>query len=345
MVRLVLPFAFAFLASFGGPALAASFDCAKAATPFEHAICDDPELSADDEVLAKSYATAIGGLSEAALGGMRSDQRAWLDFARRACTLEAKPIETGRYDESGVQCLRNLFSARSGVLEQSRMISGQRFFLKSQFRALPDLDAVEDAQPSWLVGQHELNYVQLDAEAGFAQDFNAFVEAEALALAGLSGTGDGEDIAQSGSSDQSTGIFVDDVAGTRRITLALETYWYGHGAAHGNWARTYLHYLPKANRALVAEDVFAGSEWQAALLDLAVEALETEHGDALMLDNKQDIAQAVIDPARWDLSDPYALVLQFQPYEVSAYAYGAPSARISWEKLAPYLDESGNYYR
>ena len=40
------------------PAMGASFDCAKAQTPFEHAICEAPELSRADEVLAKAFATA-----------------------------------------------------------------------------------------------------------------------------------------------------------------------------------------------------------------------------------------------------------------------------------------------
>src|SRR5690606_17711940 len=59
------------------PVNAASFDCAKATTPFEKAICGDAELSKADERLARTYQTAIGGLSEAALSAMRADQRAW----------------------------------------------------------------------------------------------------------------------------------------------------------------------------------------------------------------------------------------------------------------------------
>ena len=40
------------LALAAAPASAASFDCSKAATPFEHAICDIPVLSAADDLLA-----------------------------------------------------------------------------------------------------------------------------------------------------------------------------------------------------------------------------------------------------------------------------------------------------
>jgi uncharacterized protein len=61
MIRFVL--ALAALLLFVPIAQAASFDCSKAGTSFEKAICDNPELSKQDEVLAQAYATALGGLS------------------------------------------------------------------------------------------------------------------------------------------------------------------------------------------------------------------------------------------------------------------------------------------
>ena len=64
MMRLVTGLGVLLLAS--GGAQAASFDCKKATTPFEVAICTNPELSEADEVLAVSYATSIGGLSKPA---------------------------------------------------------------------------------------------------------------------------------------------------------------------------------------------------------------------------------------------------------------------------------------
>ena len=43
------------------PGHAASFDCAKAATPTEHAICDNPQLSSLDDQTAGLYYTLISG--------------------------------------------------------------------------------------------------------------------------------------------------------------------------------------------------------------------------------------------------------------------------------------------
>lgn len=343
MFRFALLFVLAFFTSLSLPAAAASFDCAKAGTPFEHAICDSPELSAADDRLAKTYQTAIGGLSENALAAVRGDQRTWLDFAGRACAPEAKPMTSGSYDEDRTRCLINLFNSRSSTLEDSRMINGMRFYTRARFASMPDPEAEADSY--WAVAQHELSYVQLDSTEPFAGAFNAYVEAEALKLSNIFGKQGGPtDVLEDGSSDTSNSISVAEANGSR-IDLNVGTYWYGHGAAHGNWSKSYLHYLVEEDRALAARDIFTGKRWQAALLDLAVEALEAEHGDALMLDDTKYIADSVVDPERWDLSDPYALILQFQPYEVSAYAYGAPTARISLEKLAPYISEDSDFFR
>lgn len=328
------------------PAVAASFDCAKAATPFEMAICGDPDLSRADERLAKTYATAIGGLSEIALSEMRAGQREWLGYAQRACTDNAEPLTTGRYDERGVSCLTGLFNSRSRVLETSRMIDGVRFYPSTQFAALPDPNEAANPDSNWSVAQHELAIVQIDADEGFAHAFNDLVRAEGDAISGVfAAQGGAERIEDDTSSDSENTITVDEIAGSNRIALLVSTYWYGHGAAHGNYTISYLNYLREQGRFLEARDIFAGKGWQRALLTLAVEAAQAEHGDNLMLDDTSYIAEAVIDPRRWDLSDPYGLVIQFQPYEISAYAYGAPTARVSWDALAPYLAENADQIR
>jgi uncharacterized protein len=70
-------------------AQAASFDCAKAATAVERAICANPELSSLDEQAADYYRgardTTVGKSAPACL---LADQRAWLQVRNR-CTDDA----------------------------------------------------------------------------------------------------------------------------------------------------------------------------------------------------------------------------------------------------------------
>lgn len=326
-------------------AVAASFDCAKAATPFETAICGNDALSKADDRLAKTYATAIGGLSEAALANMRNGQREWLSFAQRACTRDAQPIASGSYDERGTECLVQLFDDRSAVLESSRMMSGVRFYPISRYAADADPYEVDNPDSNWPVSKQELSVIQVDGDEDFVSAFNALTrETMLFDRAESSGTADA-DGDEDASSDSSNSISVDELAGTERISLVEQTYWYGHGAAHGNWGISYQHFLRSEKRWMTASDLFAGKGWQKVLLDLTIAALEDEHGDMLMLDDPSYLADIVIDPARWKLSDAYGLIIQFQPYEVAAYAYGAPTARVSWDALEDYLADSAETMR
>jgi uncharacterized protein YecT (DUF1311 family) len=326
------------------PAQAASFDCSKAATPFEKAICSNDDLSRADDRLAKTYATASGGLGKVALGELRASQHDWLAHAQRACTRTAEPLTTGGYDERGLGCLVDLFNSRSDVLETSRMIDGLRFYPASLYDAKIDTYEQENPESNWPVAIHSLSYPQRDGGEG-AEAFNAWVKqvvGEVSALAGA-GEGDGSD----DTSDSTVSLEVETPVTPRRISLRTETYWYGHGAAHGNYALTFENYLVDEDRSMVAEDLFAGADWQQTLLDATVAALRAEHGDNLMLgdDEVDGLLSVVTDPTRWEISDDYALLVQFQPYEVAAYAYGAPVARVPWTALEGIMAEGAEGVR
>lgn len=328
------------------PSQAASFDCTKASTPFERAICDHDDLSAADLRLAVTYESAVGGLSEHARNAVRTGQREWLSYAQRACTRDAKPLTSGEYDERGLDCLVEIFNSRSTVLEQSRMVKGLRFYPVAQYEALPDPYEAEDPESYWPVARHELSWIELDSDEGFAHAFNDTVREQALAASPVvAGALEDNEEGDGNTSDSDNTMTLNEVAGNNRITLDVSTYWYGHGAAHGNWALYFRHYLIKQGRFMEASDVFEGDGWQEALKDLTLAAAEAEHGDNLMLDDTSYVAEIVADPTRWDLSDPYALVIQFQPYEISAYVYGAPQVRVKWEDLEAYLAESAEPMR
>ena len=327
------------------PAAAASFDCSKASTAFEHAICDDPELSKADDILAKSFATAIGGLTAPAAAALRSDQRGWLDFAQRACTDNAQPLRSGRYDEEGTACLRTLVEERGKVLESSRMIGGKRFYPSSSYAVLTDPEEAGNPDSNWKVATHELKLALLDSDDPLADGFNQFVVAEADELTPLRELAEGGDLSGlEATSDSDVALTVGEVTPIR-ITLDVGNFWYGHGGAHGNWTSTYLHYYVPENRGLEAGDLFAGEGWQATLLDLAWEQLKLEHGEWLQLESQEDLAAVVIDPSRWSFESEYGLVIQFQPYEVAAYAYGAPTVTIGWDKFEALLAPSADAVR
>lgn len=66
-------------------ATAFSFDCAKASTPTEQAICAHEPLIRLDDALGARYAEAMGRAPEEAKAKLRADQRTWLRERNRAC--------------------------------------------------------------------------------------------------------------------------------------------------------------------------------------------------------------------------------------------------------------------
>jgi uncharacterized protein len=78
------------LAGTATPALAASFDCARAASAVEQRICAVPTLGTRDEQVATAYAQLRESLPHAALAPLREQQRGWLR-GRDACMAQVDP--------------------------------------------------------------------------------------------------------------------------------------------------------------------------------------------------------------------------------------------------------------
>jgi uncharacterized protein len=68
----------------GGPAMAASFDCGRARSPDEEAICADRSLNDKDVRMALLFELDRRFLAMGSRDAMRDDQSAWL-AARRRC--------------------------------------------------------------------------------------------------------------------------------------------------------------------------------------------------------------------------------------------------------------------
>lgn len=309
----------------GAPAAqAASFDCAKASTPVEKAICANPDLSRADEVLARAYATALGGLSDEAKAAIQASQREWLGFAGLACTPDAKPFKAALTDDQQ-GCLIATYRSRIGELGQSRMEGDYRVYPKASYSLVddPDPDSYQG------VATKEISSPRIDEDSEVAVTFNALMdEADADAKPDPKA----EDYLTADTTETTTIVSV----ASHRISLSIDSYWMGHGAAHGNYAITYAHYLTDKGRMLEADDLFAGAGWKEALGKLALDELDRTLDGGVWDESRKDVPAAAADPSRWNFTDN-GLEITFQPYEVTAYAAGAPTVTIGWDKLSDYL--------
>jgi uncharacterized protein len=332
MIRIVL--ALAALVLLTPVAGAASFDCGKASTPFEEAICGDEGLSLQDEVLAQAYATALGGLSEEPATELKASQIAWLDYARRVCSDDAKPIGAD-YSDDQKQCLASTFRSRVADLEASRMQGGFRFYPIDRYLVEQDTEAMPEDFVK--VADKQYHIVKVDRDDAVAGAFNAAIDAMVVDQGEFFKAGTMEIAGGDVTSDYDIRTSVRAVSNFR-ITLTTNQYWYGHGAAHGNYFIAYRHFLTAKKRMLEASDIFEGDDWQPKLGELALAAIKEELGEGFFADSEDDVARLAADPLRWDFSEA-GLVIQFNIYEVTAYAGGAPTVTIPWDALSGLLAE------
>ena len=338
MTRFVLALAILLLGL--GAVQAASFDCGKAGTSFEKAICASPDASKADETLARAYATALGGLSKEAADSLKATQHDWLDYAARTCSDDAQPI-SGAYNDDQTQCLVSTIRSRITALEASRMLGGYRFYPWGRYLVIKDPDATADSFNK--VATKHYQTVKIDGSDNVATAFNAMTETLRQRDDAQMGedahlfTPDGKGLdAKDASADIDTSTTVKSVS-DYRITLETGNYWYGHGAAHGNYFSTYDHFLVGEKRALVAGDIFAKDGWEATLGQLVVDKTKEQLGEDYQgADN--DVPGMAADPGRWDFSQE-GLIVNFNPYDVAAYAMGSVAVTIPWNAISDLLAE------
>ena len=166
------------LLSVGTPAMAASFDCQKASTPVERAICANPELSELDSTLGAHYSRAIAKLAPDQRDALRTGQRTWLK-ARNACVAEPDKLAA---------CLQPLLSQR--VVEVGKLTQPDTAALDATIASIPYHPA-EAAQglrrypkselaAAWLVYMHRFEpasgVTQEEAEASRQQALKALAD-------------------------------------------------------------------------------------------------------------------------------------------------------------------------
>lgn len=162
---------------------AASFDCQKAVTQIEHAICDDSSLSTLDSNLGDRYRQALADSPEDSATALRNSQRSWIK-ERDACASTGNGMKA---------CLRTRLDTRTKQLES--IATQAAVELDRVITSIPaDPTAAASAlrryrgplASAWLIYLH-----QFESSSGVTTD-----EARARHSAALAGLGD-DDFAKS----------------------------------------------------------------------------------------------------------------------------------------------------
>ena len=105
----------------------ASFDCAKASQPVEHAICGNAELASLDLEMAKIYKQRYQQLTDADKTKFKSEQRQWLQQRVHDCGITSKNATS----ESVITCLKSLYGQRITQLHADDMEISDNYYMQS----------------------------------------------------------------------------------------------------------------------------------------------------------------------------------------------------------------------
>jgi uncharacterized protein len=91
--------------------LRASFDCEKAQTPLEKAICSDIRLGHADVVLSRVYAGVLNNSNKEERSALIQSEKQWLQNIPTTCGLSDAP-----FSQKSINCVRDKLESRFGML-------------------------------------------------------------------------------------------------------------------------------------------------------------------------------------------------------------------------------------
>jgi hypothetical protein len=302
------------------PALGASFDCAKAQTWAEQALCNDETLGQLDERLDAAYRTAREAAKgdAAALERLVSRQRAWL-AERDGCKIT--PCLTRLYAQRLAELTGTGGSPQDKPLEQGKIQeSGPHFTIDAAYPVLPgDGPAVAEAN-------RQIRGTVDEVVGSFRGQIDEFTSAPATEEEGWQGP------------DWSLSIDYEIPHQTSRyLAIPLTGYEYT-GGAHGMPLILPTVIDLSTGRPIPPEGLFKpGSDW----LEQLSQRCRSELQGSDLLGDDGDWLREGTAPKLENFSllfpGPDGLTVTFAPYSVAPYAAGIQEVLIPYKDLAGLL--------
>ena len=313
MIRLILRLlAPAFLLSGALPVGAASFDCAKATTAVEKAICAQPDLSRQDEALAQAYQQLLSRVGKPWDERVKQSQREWLktrnDDASSAAPGKAMNEALKTAFSNRLQALNAAVSTHNGL----KFLTVNRVMLQKLDKSgLPDDSPY--AQQRYVRQERAPVFLMSDVPGGAV--FNALLDKEfALPKEPPGGA----------SEETSSGATVT-FASPELISVAIASYYFGIGAAHPIGAAGQLNFMLGESRPMLARDLFASSAYANVIVRHVAQAFKKAELEALS--TPAEVRQYVLDPQHWSLS-PKGLEVVVAPDSLFPHAVGSPEVPV-----------------
>jgi uncharacterized protein len=313
-------------------AIAASFDCNKAATWVEKSVCSNPELSKLDEELAKAYHDALASLSPEGQEETKQYQRQWL---KQILYIKAKYDKfyaehkehlAISHDEFIVMDLENAYKKRIKELQQSLIKFPDRIF-----RNIYISHSEADKTCPYVYVKKYLTYPQIENPRDENEKFwNNLISKKAV-----------DNFKEYDVCQEMDHTYAVSFSNKHLISFQGQLFRYTQDLPHGLAQRGFFNWLLEAKRDLQASDLFDDkTDWRDKLTALVAQKVkEKEAADETTIKIGPDgLMDMVTSPNEWEISKD-GLGFRF----VEIYWRG-PSALITidWKTLDPYLSKYGH---
>jgi uncharacterized protein YecT (DUF1311 family) len=341
------------------PAAAASFDCRKATTAQEKAICASAKLSKMDEDLAAVYNQLRAALSPAGAAEVQDDQRQWLAWLKQVCR------NWGHRAPDIGDCLTDEYGARLNMLTHgTQRLGGMTFFTRlkvvTRRNTYPHPDYGFNSGDPTPFGVGSFRWPEIDRPTAQQAAWNSAVRQAAIkqvasVASGASLDADGNEPQTdfpSNVSDENVSLdYAFHAANQFLITVDLSSslHSYDGGSEDPHLFGTTFTWLVRLGKELSAEDVFASdSGWGNFVALRCYEKMTTGEYAEYLDDDKQrlrrEVANSVGEVDNWKL-DAQKLELTFndvsQCVPPGCHHISIP-VELHWKELTPYLAKGFN---
>ncbi|MGA7829641.1 MAG: DUF3298 domain-containing protein [Terracidiphilus sp.] len=307
-----------------------SFNCIKASKVVEKTICASSTLSQMDRKLSDSYRESLALLSGEGKVSFQNGQRQWIKVTREVC--DRTPFPKLPYMPTSEQCLEKHYRERLEQLKDAvHDYGGIRIRRVDTFEAHRSASKSEYSGVDVGFDTTYISYPQIDAPASdlevlwnkkMADMANSVIEMDA------------------GDVDFSFGFSILSVS-PRLISVDAGGGFYAHGAAHGHYSSTRVNWLLNKGRVMQADDIFDKTKpWQKAVLKYCFDDLSKNDDYWVNPKNNNkvviNLGDMPLETSRWAFQKD-GLRIQFDPYEIAAYAFASPKVLIPWDVIRPYL--------
>lgn len=324
------------------PALhAATFDCTKAISPVEKAICSNPKLSASDSAMAATYRTDLAQLTSASIGLLRADQVQWLAWAQQLCHATDGIMTPADL----AVCLQPLYTDRTKALRKAvTRRDGLTFLTRTQYLAAPDTSKLGMQAPNPGFGTLIATWPVADTTDEDWTAWNHAVEQRLLRMTSQVDNAPPPTHWTDTLAEEQDATLTAHLKSIEhdRVTTGLSSEAMTHGGAHPHEEWQTLTFLLNEHRALRADDVFRpDSDWKQAFAEACWKQMSTGDKKTYIYGQvkgpgAKEIQQVILNVSNWTLEHD-GLHISYPEYSVTPRYALMDDALIPWPDLKSLL--------